>query len=96
VYSEAGFRFLWDWLSQMKLASQTTVRQCLLWRSDPSEVLLYLMSKANAFIYCEMIRCDANRETSLKGVEGRSFSQRVLLFCAQLCAQVKIIIKKLM
>lgn len=75
----------------MILVSQTTISQCLLWRSDPSEVLFYLMSKANAFKNCEVVRCDANRETSLKGVEGWSFRQRVLLFCAQ----VKVIIKKL-
>lgn len=35
-----------------------------------------------------------NRETSLKGVEGQSFRQRLLLFCIQLYAQDKLMIKK--
>lgn len=37
---------------------------------------------------------DVNRETSLKGVEGQSFRQRLLLFCIQLYAQDKLMIKK--
>lgn len=36
---------------------------------------------------------DVNRETSLKGVEGQSFRQKLLLFCIQLYAQGKLMIK---
>lgn len=78
----------------MILASQTD-SQCLLWRYGPSEVLFYLMSKTNAFKNCEVIKCDADRETPHKGVEGQHFRQRILLFCTQLHARVKIMIEKL-